>query len=381
MTEKDVNGLKPVIKPKIALKAIHHVKNRVEQFNNQYFPLEMKLVGIGGSCIRSENPKDIDLFVEAYTIQKRWEEWKKFTECLNLNIYKLDKLAFDSREIERKATTNRMIEMAKDKLLALDFKEVWIANWFPWVRISDIKWGLDRGLPLVYFSENELISRYIKDGWKGKRLEIHISFFDPDGNEKSSSGDVPFLTIWRVGEGIVIPSKKDIEIFLQDEHNKLSKLSKEIILILESKKDQSHWEIPQIYHPTIRIIKDKGEDEHFKNLRIEFKSLTTVELEEIKKLVEINNKLPETNTRLRECLKRFAMIGQVYEKIMNIEHQVLLKTLKTDNIYTHLSDILTKRLRPLGYWKKDVEALLKAMDSNALAHDLEKISSCFKKSD
>ncbi|GAH97728.1 unnamed protein product [marine sediment metagenome] len=240
--------LKGVVKSGIALKAIHHAISRVKQFNNQnnHFPVEIRSVGIGGSSIRSEDPNDIDLFVEAHEIKNIWE-WRKFRGTLNSNVYELNKIALDLHKREGKVTISRMIEADKDELLALGFEELWIKNWFKWLRCSDIGWG-----PLVVrvaknevvnFSEYQLISRFIKDGWRGKRLEVHISSFDLRG-KRITRDEWQRVIIWKKKkrtEKIVTPNEKDIHEHLQNEYKKLLDISKKIIKAVKLGKA---WETP-----------------------------------------------------------------------------------------------------------------------------------------
>jgi hypothetical protein len=377
MTENSVEDMPPqlmrIIKSRAALKAVHHAIIRVERFNAQYFPFEIKSVGIGGSSIRHENPRDIDLFAEAYGIRKILSEWRKFKRRLNSSAYKIGNLASRLSEIERRATINRMIETAREELLELGFEKSWIENWFPLVRISDIRWGLDQGIPVAYFSENELISRFMKEGWKGKRLEIHVSVSYPEGEKSALEEKLPFIKIWQAGKGIVIPDEKDIVDFLENERNELLELSKKVIETVESEKEQS-WKGPEVYHSTIRIIKKKEKEEPFRNLRIEFRKIALLELDEIKELIEINSKveLIETNTKIRGHLKRFALIGQLNEKIENIGYYELSKLLGTGDICTALSKILPRRLSRLGYLKKDITELLEMVTWDALVQDLKK---------
>lgn len=376
----DIEKINKIIKPKVAQKAIRHVIKRVEEFNSQYFPFEITKVGIGGSSLRGENPKDIDLFIEAHGIRDRWNEWWEFKKCLNSNICSLGGLAYEISLEEGRATIDKLIASAKDDLLALGFKKSWIENWFHWVRISDIRWGLDRGLPIVDFSGNDLLSRFIKEGWRGKRLEIHVTYFDPDGNERSMPHDVPFITIWRKEEGIVIPTEKDLANFLMAEQMKLLKLLNDIIETLIS-KDDKYWDVPEIYRTTIWMIKEK-EEKRFSNLRLELTKLALAELIKIKELSKVDSKInsvSELNTILREHLKRFAIIGHMYEKMTDVSYYFLHRPFKMNDIYVKLAEILPKRLRRYGYVKKDVIELLNKINLDALANDLEKIRSEIKK--
>lgn len=248
----DTSQLKKIVKSDIALAAIFHTIHRVKQFNNGYFPFRIKSLRIGGSSLRIEKPKDIDLFVEAHAISNLWQEWRRFDETLNSKMYEIYNLAHELCEIGEKATIGKVIEKAKDRLVKLGFEAPWIENWLPWVRISDIKWGLDRSGIIAYFSEDELISRFIKDGWKGKRLEIHVLSYDLEGQRRDAHGDVPSVMIWEAEKGIVIPETADRDRHLLDERAKLLELSNNLIRIIESTDERQLFDAPKFTIPRYR---------------------------------------------------------------------------------------------------------------------------------
>lgn len=382
--------LKRVVKSGIALKAIHHAISRVKQFNNQnnHFPVEIRSVGIGGSSIRSEDPNDIDLFVEAHAIKNIWPEWCKFRGMLNSNAYGLNKIALDLRKREGKLTISRMIEADKDELLALGFEELWIKNWFKWLRSSDIRGGD----PLVYFSEYQLIPRFIKNGWRGKRLEVHISSFDLRG-KRITRDEWQRVIIWKKKkrtEKIEIPNEKDVHEHLQNEYKKLLDISKKIIKTVKSEKargipvghrcakDAVFLGIPTGYSRAILIAGEREGGEPFKNpqaeferlVRIEFRKLALSELDAIEKLIETGpKKLIETNTKLNGHLKRFTLIGPVSKRIENIDYYDLLNA---DDVYMTLSQIIPPRLSRGVYPKKNIVELIRAVNWGKLVRDLKR---------
>ncbi len=367
--QEKIQQLKPVIKSSEVLRGLGYVINRVEEFNKKDFPFKITEIGIGGSSIRVVNPRDIDILIKAYGVKSKWKEWNEFKKILYSNWYNLGKLISDLSKSEKRVTIDKLIKRYENKLLSLGFKEQWIKKWLPYVRISDIRWSLDRIFPLVNFSEDKLISRFLKEGWKGKRLEIHISLFDPGGKSIGIKDDVPFLIIWKIKKNVVVPTVQKINNFLKEENKKLVALSKKIIETVESEKEIIS-DIPEVYHLTLWILKnnDHSKLENFRNVIIE---LITEKINEIRDLIK-KEYSTETNTNLRKCLKDFVLIGYVYTQIVNFDKIKLYKTLKSKNFH-EIIEIISKRLRVYHYSKNDVKRIFKMLDLNTLLIDLEKI--------
>lgn len=146
---------------------------------------------------------------------------------------------------------------------------------------------------------------------------------------------------------------------------------------METEKEL-YWEVPQIYHPTISLVKEEEEDQFFENLRKELRKLALSEVDFIKKLTKVDNITPEVDTKLRDHLKRFALIGLIYTKIKDIGYYILKKTLETDNILKSLSDLLSPRMRREGYLKKDITEFLNNINLDTLVKDLEEINQYFR---
>ncbi len=178
------NELSRVIKSRVAIRAIQHVIDRAKQFNEDYFPVKIKSIGIGGSSLRVAKPRDIDIFVEAQAIDDIWYEFEEFRRRLNNNFRLFVNAMYKIQEKKGRATINDLIDAIRDNLIKSGFKDVWIEKWLPWLRITDIRYGINVGIPLISFEIYDLIKRYLKSGWHGRRLEIvQVTITDPKGHK------------------------------------------------------------------------------------------------------------------------------------------------------------------------------------------------------
>lgn len=369
-----LDSLREIIKFKKAIDAVCHVIERVRKFNEEYYPFKIKLIGIGGSSVRTETPRDIDIYIEASTVPGVWQEWLDFQHKLSENINVLANILWNARKCKKRITINDIIiGDARKELLKQGFEERQLDLWFKWLRISDIQFGLDRGLPIVTFTNEKLIARFISAGWKGRRLEIHPSIFDAEQKIWVSRYDIPHLTVWKIEKGIVIPSKDEINIFNQREYERLSKLANSILKLIYSKKNDIDYQVvPTVYYQAIWLMRNHNNKTRFANFRNELKMLLSHEVENIKKSLNKKIVTPEDNTELRNSLKRFALIGKIDEKINALEYNIIYTVFKTDDPKISLTEILSKRLRRDGFWKKDIMSVLNAVDINKLRVSLQK---------
>ncbi len=171
-----------------------------------------------------------------------------------------------------------------------------------------------------------------------------------------------FLTIWTVDKGLTIPTKEDIQNFFKKEYDQLVELAKRL--------EKLDWSTPDIYHSTLSLFIDDHE-KRFRNTKQVLKRLAISEITNIKKITNDQEGLPEIITELRQRLKRFALIGLIYYKIINIGIYELMEIFESKDPRRSLSEILHKRLRYEGYWKKDIEDLLKDFDISLIYADLE----------
>lgn len=356
------NELSRVIKSRIAIRAIEHVIDRARQFNEDYFPVKIKSIAIGGSSLRVAKPKDIDLFVEARATDDVWYEFEEFKRLLNNNFQLFVNVMYKIQEEKGKATTNDLIDAIRDDLTKLGFKDVWIEKWLPWLRITDIRDGIREGIPRIPFEINDLIKRYLKSGWHGRRLEIiQVTITDPKGRKHDFPVDVPFLTIWTVDKGLIIPTEEDVQNFFRKEYNQLVELAKRL-----EKLDRS---TPHIYHSTLSLFIDNRE-KRFRNTKQALKRLAISEITNIKKITNNQDGLPETITEIRQRLKRFALVGLVYYKIINIKRYKLMEVFTSEDPRRSLSEILHKTLKYRGYRKEDIENFFEYFDIKSIYNDL-----------
>jgi len=340
---EEITKLENLIKSKVSIDAIQHVIERAVQFNEEYFPVKIKLIGIGGSSVRDPRPRDIDIIAEIEKIKERWEEWQDFIKILCENNWRLYNMTTELNKEGERASIDKIIERDKKKLLELGFSQKWIEKWLRWVRIADIKWGLDRGLPTVCFSEKELVSRFLKSGWKRKRLEIHIY----------KIADIPFVAVWNTNRGILTPNRKEIEKFLQKEHEELVSLSNTLLEIIKS-KEKFFSGIPPVYNDSLYLLtQESKKDEIFRNTREKLRKIAFSKINEIKKLLKKGYSI-ETNTKLRETLKQFYLVGLVYKKITNDIFK-LLEILREGKNFT---EVLSSRIKITSFSKKDIYEIL-----------------------
>jgi len=111
--------LESLIKSKVSIDAIQHVIGRALRFNEGYFPVKIKLIGIGGSSIRDPRPRDIDIIVEIEKIKERWKEWQDFIKILYENNWRLYNMAIELNKEGERASIDKIIERNKKKLLGL----------------------------------------------------------------------------------------------------------------------------------------------------------------------------------------------------------------------------------------------------------------------
>jgi len=149
--------LSDVIKSRIVIDALNHVVDRTEVLNSSRYPVKIIAIGIGGSALRKEKIGDVDITVHISEKPELVDEWKNFKENLLKRFFDIWSLIEETREIRRtRITIHDIVELYYDYLIQLGFKELWI-EWLKWTRISDFKWGINRGLPFPLFPLKNLL--------------------------------------------------------------------------------------------------------------------------------------------------------------------------------------------------------------------------------
>lgn len=142
-----------------------------------------------------------------------------------------------------------MISLYRERLTELGFKEKWIKCWFSYLRVTDFRYGIDRGLPLVFFDEKELITRYLKKGYAGKRMEIHVKI-----RGRIPFEDIPYIVLWRKNRGLTNVSTKELLEYFKKEYERL-------INIVTDLRERKMENLPPIYYSVIYALQNKLDEE------------------------------------------------------------------------------------------------------------------------
>jgi len=349
---KEINILKElktkwhdVIKADIAFKALAHVINRTILFNSGRFPVAIDSIGIGGSALSSKEIGDIDIVVYCFPKEKFINDWSRFDKLLSKKFSELWSLIVKSSMFVNRVTIDLIINMYRDEIVSLGFKDWWIDEWFGWLRISDFRWGIDRGLPIVDFSIRKLIKRFIKHGWRGKRLEIHVIPSKEDERLRITAlAEIPCIMVWHKREGIMNPRKTEIKEFFSKELGELMKLASGIV--------KGKWfELPPVYWDVSRALKREFSIPEYlpqndyvilclnetRKIYEKAKELLNRKLEEIKEYTEQQpkGKLKETikfNRNLKVIIKEILVLSYIINTIT--DNNVLFKLITWTSVET-----------------------------------------------
>ena len=357
---QNIATLERIIKFKPAIKALLHVINRSNEFNRGYYPFVIKVIGIGGSSIRTETPRDIDIYIKAETRPEIWDEWNKFRNTLSENINLLLDLLWEVQQHKRRAQIKDIFTQARKALLKQGITEKQFDTWFEWLRISDINFGVAHGVPIVDFSSEKLLSRFLTAGWKRRRIEIHSEIFDVERKIWIVNYRFPHIVIWKKEEGILIPTEEEIERFAVEEYESLKNLATRILGKI-SKRNLILQDIPSIYHQAILLLMDE-DGCTYKQFRKEEKELASRELEEVKYYLQKKLTTSADITNFRTALKNLALIGKINEKISNLKIDDIEEILKAEDSDKKIKEIISRRLRSSGFWKQEIVEILDQLD-------------------
>ena len=351
------DGLAEFIGSKKALKGTVHAIERIEEWNRGYFPLTVRKIAILGSSLRYDVVNDIDLllFVEENEMN---EEFKEFLSLIEKNISILREMLFISEDIliergfvngkVKKGALGRMVEKFKDNLLNMGFKDVWLDNWLSALTFSDLE-------SLYGLIPSNLLIKFVKKGWRTPKISMNIVREDIYTESR-----LAYIIIWENGV-VKALTKKDIDEYLKDEHEKLLNSIKSIIFCYETgdKCDDGYAA------SVISII--KREEEPYLFLREEIKKIATEEIETMRLLINENGDLKEINKKMRKSLKIFDILPLLYQKMTNLPVDGLKKA---ENPEDEIKRII---LRRMSSEKTYVSEILERMDVLALIKDYDRL--------
>jgi len=350
--------LRGVIHSRRARKAIYHVIKRACELNNGYFPVYITKIGLSGSALRIDKPKDVDIVVYIDLRESILNEWYSFKEKLRETFEYVWNMICDLSLKGERATIEKILERGYNNLLQLGFKNEWLKNWMIWVKITDYRWMLDRGLWMIgpRFDMGDLTRRYLKYNWKRPRLEIH---FNPlDERIKVAPDRIPNVVIWDHYEGIVIPTEESLIRFYTEEYEELMNVTRKLIN-LESG-------LSYLYDVAIYYVKyePKVVYDVLKNV---IKKLRKFLIENIMDLKYLSRKsvnvyeLKQYNTLMRKKLKTICLIGQIIEKIRNNEWKIMNRLDRGVTLNEAIVKTIYKSLLTLHFNKAEVENIIRGI--------------------
>jgi len=316
----ELRQLEDIIKGKEALRALAHVIIRAHSFNTGMFPLVITSVGISGSSLREVEVEDIDVILECSMKSELMSEWRDFKRKLSENFNKIWSFITEVSTLTGRATINHIIENFRDELIDLGFKDLWINEWFPWMRVSDFRRGIETGLPIPYFDMKDLVSRYVKYGWRGKRLEVHVVI-----EGETSLIKISYVRVWTNKEGVIVPDNKVLKKYFIDERKELITLSMNIIKGSWAELPPAYFNIKSALESTFEettLIRNAIKPYVLKSKEIhdKVKKMLLNEIKELEKLVKESPKediteLMEYNTALSKKLKRMLVHAYIINTV------------------------------------------------------------------
>jgi len=354
---KDLEEIYGLLHPR-AVKALMHLVKRAELFNDGYYPVIIDKIKVMGSSLRYEVIGDVDFVVECIAKEELWNEFIEFKEHLNSNLYEIWELLDELRlDLNIKVTINDLIENFSDELLMMGFKDEWLKYWLCWMRIEDLKFGIDRGLPVVFFDVNKLVERFLKSNWHDIRLQIIPLTLTPSGEIRGFKVEGPALSFWTRSKGLRTPNVRELEEYLSEEFKVLRKKALEIKSAIEDERCSG----PFGYGYAIALVRNldyflsSNLPEIVRKIIVALRSYVLSELNNSLKLSPKGN-LKVINTKLREHLKNIYISGLIAEKLTTTDSLGKYWYWREKGTITIdlIVDMLYKKLKPFRIKKKDV---------------------------
>jgi len=213
-----------------AREALKLIPVLAEEFNCMHMPLSIERIELHDSVFRKEKAGDIDLTAFAVLKKEVKAEWHDFLTVLNLNVFNIWRL-----KPKRRTTMTELICANINVFKKMWFRNGWINNWLPLVRMADIYEGIKSGVLIAGFSDRKAISRFIRNKCERKRFQIEAVIVDEEtGKAYTPDMDMPGITIWVKDIGVQDISKQALERHLHNEAKKLIVKAKEIIALQAS---------------------------------------------------------------------------------------------------------------------------------------------------
>ncbi len=310
-----------------AREALKNISSIAEEFNKQDVPVTLERIDIHGSILRKEKAGDIDLVIRGEFKTEIKEEWKEFITTLNQNVFEL----YNLKSYER-TTITELIEKHTNAIKAMGFKNRWIENWLPFVRMSDIYVAINRGMRHTSFDEGCIAPRFFNERCRNKRFQIFSTVIDREtGSMRTQEVAMSCITIWSREGGVHDISNMELETHFHQEAKELISTGRQLV-------NMNKFELQYIFSDAVTALKE-DEEEIQKRFLEEFKFLNSNELsividlrksmllrlenafQMLKATLEVDEtilnaeQLLKFNTELRELLRDIAILGIICELV------------------------------------------------------------------
>lgn len=179
----------------------------------------------------------------------------------------------------------------------------------------------------------DLVGRYVKHGWGGRRLEIHVYSVDENGVAigLNSKPTIPYVVVWRKTIGLVRPSARELEEFYRAHYRELKRIAIDVVEGRWANLPPIYWEIGYALEANVDGVNDWSgiQDEHLKlcarivgSVAAEAKKLLRDRLKRLAGLV--NTVEPKTvneylvlGNELRKTLKELLALSYIVNSLTN----------------------------------------------------------------
>lgn len=354
-------------------KALAHVILRSEEFNENPYPVVIKGVGISGSSLRALEYNDIDIVVLAEVKQPYYDEWKVFEEKIRKNFKQIWGLINEYRVKYdvKKVDLYSVILDNYDELLNMGFKKEWLDYWFKYVKIQDFRKWLNMGLLPLSIDIDEIVRRYLKQGYYRKRLEIHVKIKDV-----KDLIDIPYLIVWDREKGVLEITEDNLLDYFRKEHEIL-------VDIAENLLNANLAGLPPIYWDVLHILRDQPKprlsDNEFipneaKDLITKLYDLAVKELyskinglkKHIKTKVENLKEYMALNSTIKTTLNKITVAAFVIKTLddQGFIYRIIEKTRDINEFKQVLGKEVLKRGVRQGHKRKELQTLIKQLMTN-----------------
>jgi len=315
------------------------------------FPVRVSVVGICGSVLRGFEVGDIDfiIVIEESDDVCAVEEWKRFKDKLLFSNRLFWRLIVRLNEEGYRASMDLILDRYRDELIGYGFKDSWIDNWLRWLRVHDVREGVDRGLPFPFFDIEKVVERFIKSGWRGKRLDIQVF-------REKVPAEVVFIKIWDSKSDQVIVEKADLKRYYRAEYKNLCEVIDNLKKALVNNDFEAELNLPPAYSLMVRYSNMDNV------LARKLRRYVLKKIEDFCKHAKLDDKLQMSiNSILRQILKDIWISTLICDKLLNMG---ILDKVEQDGQIKYTQELFVsvyKRLRGYRLKKDQINRVMKEM--------------------